>query len=128
MTSSKTTNGHQVSTLADLLALPLPYEDVPVPEFGNEVHVRLNAVTGLKRAELAEQNEKNENAGERLRFVHELIAASLGGDATAESVAGLPAAVIDRLSKVAMKMAGIGAGAVDEAEADLPAAPSAANG
>ncbi len=127
MTSSKT-NGHQVSSLTDLLALPQPYEDVPVPEYGAGIHVRLNAVTGLKRAELADQNEKNEGSGARLRFVHDLIAASLGGDATAESVAELPAAVIDRLSKTALVMAGIGADAVDKAEEDLDTAPNVASG
>lgn len=127
MTSSKA-NGEKLLTLSELLAQPLPFEDVAVPEYGSEAHVRLYAVSGLKRAELAERNDKNQTATERLGFVNELIAVALGGSSTAADVSELPSTVIDRLSKVALRLAGIGADAEAQVAADLAAASSGGNG
>lgn len=129
MAATKTAgNGHRLIALEDLLAQPLPYEDVPTPEYGSDATVRLYAVTGTKRAELAEISEGDQTNGARLRFVHALVAASIGGEATAEQVGGLPSAVIDRLSRVALRLAGIGSEEIDKATEDLGAVPNAASG
>ena len=109
-TSSKAAtgeNGHKLVSLDELRTMPLPYEDVDVPEYGDGYQIRLHAVSGARRAELADLNT-DESAGGRLRFVHDLIAASLGNGATPETVADLPSAVVDRLSRAALRLTGIG--------------------
>jgi hypothetical protein len=115
-------------SLEQMLAAPLPFELVPVPEFGDDAEVRLNAISGLERQRLATQNSASETTADRIDFQHDLIATSLGDDATPEQVARLPGAVIDRLGKVALRMAGIGEQAIDEATAALNATPSGDGG
>ncbi len=128
MTTSSKTNGHRLVKLGELLALPMPYEDVPVPEYGQGAQIRLNAVTGLERAKLADAQRLDETAGERLSFQHELIAASLADGSTPESVALLASPVIDRLAAVALRLAGIGSAADQKAEELLEPAQSSASG
>ncbi len=128
MTTSSKTNGHKLVKLGELLALPMPYEDVDVPEYGQGSQIRLNAVSGLERAKLADAQREDETASERLEFQHELIAASLADGSTPESVAKLPSAVIDRLAAVALRLAGIGQDADAKAEANLEPAQSSVSG
>jgi hypothetical protein len=111
-----------------MLAAPLPFELVAVPEFGDDAEVRLNAITGLERQRLSTVNSASETTADRIDFQHDLIATSLGEDATPERVALLPGAVIDRLTKVALRMAGIGEAAIDEATTALKTTPSGDGG
>jgi len=120
-------NGHTVVDLSQLLALPLPYEEVELPEYEGK-KVRLNAVTGLERERLTELSEADENGADNLEFQHELIASSMGGDVTPEDVGKLPSTVIDRLTVVALRLAGIEAEAVRKAMAGLGAAPPDGSG
>lgn len=127
MTARTTSNGHKLVSLDELVAMDLPFEDVDVPEFGEGTQIRLNAVTGAKRAQLAGKNSDVQGAEQRLEFVHELVATSIGGNATAESVGKLPSTVVDRLSAVALRLAGMGT-AVDDAEEQLKGTPSGDSG
>jgi hypothetical protein len=118
-------NGHRLVSLDELLHMPLPTEEVVIPEY--DVKVELHALNGLQRAELAAKApEDDASAADRLAFVHELVAASMG--ASADDVARLPAAVIDRIGASALRMAGIGAQAVVEAEKILKVTPSGDSG
>jgi hypothetical protein len=128
MTSSTKTNGRKLVALHELLAQPLPYEDVDVPEYGPGAQIRLNAVTGLKRAELAKLQAEDQTGPDRLEFQHELIAAALDDGSTPEQVSKLPSTVIDRLAAKALLLAGIGTAANDQAEKDLEPAQSSASG
>lgn len=125
MTSSK--SSPKLLSLTELRAHPLPFEDVPVPEYGDG-SVRLYAISGLRRAELTDEGGKAVSPGDNLRFVHEVIAAALGEGATAEEVALLPSTVVDRLGQVALGLAGLGDDAPVKADARLKAPRSAGNG
>lgn len=121
------TNGHRLVTLAELLDLPLPYEDVTLPEMGG-VSVRLTAIDGNERARLAGIAAKvGDDSEQQLAFIHEVIAATLP-DGTPESVGKLPSSVINRLTSPAMRLAGIGEAAVTEAMTALKGTPSAESG
>ena len=119
-------NGHRLVSLDELLKMPLPTEEVVIPN--TDVKIELHALNGLERAKLADQLPKGEmDAPDGLRFVHKLIAASLPG-ATEETVAQLPAPVIDRLRDAAMRLAGLGEQAVAAAEVAVKATPSGDSG
>ena len=121
------TNGHRLVTLAELLELPLPYEDVTLPEMGGAT-VRLTAIDGNERARLAGVSSKvSDDSEAQLAFVHEVIAATLP-DATSEQVGKLPSSVINQLTPVAMRLAGIGEQAVADAMTALKGTPNAESG
>lgn len=120
-------NGHKAVSLAELLALPVPSEDVILPEYDG-VKMTLHAVTGLERRRLAALAEANTTAEQNVEFQHELVATSLGGGATAEEVGRLPSTAIDRLTNVAMRLTGLGREAVAAAEAELKATPNGDSG
>lgn len=119
-------NGHKLVTLDQLLAMDLPSEEVVVPEYG--VKVTLNAVSGTERQRLADLSAQDETTSDRLEFVNELIAASLGGDATPEKVGALPGLVIDRLRDTALKLTGFGAEAQKAVEEELKGTPDSVSG
>jgi hypothetical protein len=119
-------NGHKLVDLDQLLALPVPFEEVVVPELG--VKVVLHAVSGTERQRLAELSAADETTSDRLGFVNELIAASLGGDATPEKVGVLPGVVIDRLRDTALKLTGFGAEAQKAVEEELKGTPDSVSG
>ena len=126
-TAKPVANGHRLVSLAELLEMPAPFEDVTLPEMDG-VKVRLTAIDGNERAKLAGAAAKVGDDSElQLVFVHEVVAATLAG-ATPESVGKLPSSVINRLTPVAMRLAGIGESAVTEAMAALKATPSAESG
>lgn len=120
-------NGHQPVALRELLALPLPYEDVSLPEMGQGVSVRLTAITGLQRAELAAKlpNDDNDRPG-YLAWQIALVAACM--DADTDEVGRLPGSVIDRLSTVATRLSSADRQAVARAESALKATPSGDSG
>lgn len=121
------TNGHRLVSLAELLELPKPFEDVTLPEMGG-VTVRLTAIDGIERARLAGISSKVADDSEaQLLFVNEVIAATMT-DSTPEQVGKLPSSVINRLTPVAMRLAGIGEEAVTDAMTALKTIPSAENG
>lgn len=119
-----TSNGLRLVSLDELQALPLPTEEVELPEQG--VKVTLHAILGTERAALAESHKKDADVGDRLRLQHEVIAVTM--DTTPEKVAALPAVTIDRLSKVALRLTGFAPDQVDQAEKDLAPAPNGASG
>lgn len=120
-------NGHRLLTFAELRELPLPFEDVTLPELGG-VTIRLNAILGSERAVLAGKSQAvPEESEAQMLFVHEVIAATMP-DASPEEVGKLPATVIDKLTVPAMRMAGIGERAVRDAVKALKATPSDESG
>lgn len=117
-------NGHKLVTLSELVALPLPFEDVPLASGS----IRLFAISGSERIGLAKQAQSaGDDTEANMEFVHKVIASTLSG-ATAEDVGKLPATVIDQLTPVAMRLAGINARLVEEAIAALKATPSGESG
>jgi hypothetical protein len=128
VSGAKNGNGHKLVSLDDLLALPLPFEDVDVPEYGEGMQVRLYAVTGLERASLAKSlgAVDTDDSEQNLRYQHVLIAATL--HSTPDKVASLTAPTIDRLSNVALRLAGLSRKAEEEAEAVLKVTPSGDSG
>lgn len=127
MTAAKagaTSNGRKLVSLDELTALPLPTEDVELPEQG--VWVTLHAILGTERQRIAEAHKKDADVGDRLNLQHEVIAATL--DTTPEKIAVLPAVAIDRLSKVALRLTGFAPDQVDEAVKELGPTPSVASG
>jgi hypothetical protein len=119
-------NGHRLVSLDELLNLPLPFEDVNVPEYGDGMQLQLHAVTGLERAKLAASLKDSDitDPEQALSFQLKVIAASLGSPA--EDISRLPAPVIDRLSTVALRLTGLSREtAADEA---LKATPSGDSG
>jgi hypothetical protein len=128
LTAKTTSNGHKLVSLDELTARPLPYEDVPVPEYGDDITIRLNAVTGDERKRLVELSNADETTVDRIEFVHEMIAASIGGSASPETVSKLPSQVIDSLKDVAMRLTGFDANAVNDKAEDLKGTPSGESG
>lgn len=124
--ATATANGHRLVSFAELIELPPPHEDVPLPELG--VEVRLYAISGQERARLgALANSLADEPQSEMDFTCQVIAASLEAG-VAEDVAKLPALVINRLMRVAFRLAGIGERAIDEAAAALKTTPSADSG
>lgn len=122
--AEQTDNGHKLVSLSELLAQPLPYEDVPVP--GYDATIRLYAVSGVERQRLSAISRAESD--DKIDFQHELIAAALGAGTKPDDVAKLPSEVIDTLSEVALRMAGIKSNAVDEKADELKATASADSG
>jgi hypothetical protein len=120
---SGSTDTPQTATLGQLLELDLPFEDVPLPEYGGRV-LRLHAVTGKERQRLAKLQREAGDQLDRIQFQHELIAAA--AQAKPETIAELPSTVIDRLGDVALRLTGIESG--DKADAALKATPSGDSG
>lgn len=120
-------NGHRLLSFEELSQLPPPYEDVPLPEFGDQV-VRLFAISGTERARLtAMARASGDDAESDLKFTAEVISATLP-DSTPEQVAELPASVIMRLSRVAFRLTGQGEQAIAAALEQLKRTPSADSG
>jgi hypothetical protein len=128
VSGAKNGNGHKLVSLDDLLALPLPFEDVDVPEYGEGMQVRLHAVTGTERARLlvllkaVDSGDSEQN----LRYQHVVVASCL--DSTPEKIAGMPAPIIDRLSNVALRLVGLSRKGEKEAEEALKVTPSGDSG
>ncbi len=125
-TKAAASNGHKLVTLTELLALEVPFEEVVVPEYG--VKVVLHAVTGTERQRLADLSSKDETTADRLEFIFELVAASLGDGATPEQVGKLPGVVIDHMRDVALRLTGFGPEANAAVEAELKGTPDAVSG
>lgn len=112
----------EVVTLAELIALEAPFEDVPLPEYGGR-KLRLYAVTGKERQRLAKMQRDAGAELDRIEFQHELIAAA--ARAKAGSIAELPSTAIDRLGDVALRLTGLNA---DDAEQAVKTTPSGDSG
>ena len=118
-------NGRKVATLDELLALPLPTQDVELPEYGAKV--TLTAITGQQRATLLGlSSAANESREAQVAWSHELIATAMGAEA--DDVAKLSASAIDRLLKATMSLVGIGEEAVTAAVDSLKGTPSGDSG
>ena len=118
-------NGHKLVTLGELVALPLPFEDVSLP---NGSTIRLFAIRGSERIELAKKaSQVGDDAEANMRFMHEVIAVCLP-DATPEEVGRLPSNLIDVMTPAAMRMAGISTTLIEQAVAALKASPSGDSG
>ena len=112
------------------------FEDVPMPEFGEEASLRIAVMSGASRdayeEEVSKQRDDNDDklslVGMRARLIVLSAINELGdrifADEDLDKVNALPSDVIDRLFDVAGELNGLKAQAAEDAAKNSESAPS----